>query len=271
MRPEDIKDYFTLRRLTANPWEIMRFRKTQRAGQTLEVRMLDHPPLLLRGERNDFHMFHRIYMRDEYRLSDLADQPLGSVVDLGANVGVFTSRIAGSAKEVIAYEPVPENFAQLERNVSGLSNVAVVQEAVAGQQGPIRLYRPAGEALTGAYSAFPEMGGHMSERFDLAQAVTLDELFRRHRLSTCDLLKLDVEGAEYDILGAASGETLARVRRIHGEYHNVRPEDPKTRIDVFSRFLQSLGFDLDLVPHPRKVNHGMFFATRCGPGGRTAA
>ncbi|MBS1216609.1 MAG: hypothetical protein H6R20_1583, partial [Proteobacteria bacterium] len=40
MRREDVGDYFALRRIAANPWETVRFRKTRRPGQTLAVQML---------------------------------------------------------------------------------------------------------------------------------------------------------------------------------------------------------------------------------------
>ena len=43
MKPEDIRDYFTLRRMTANPWEIVRFRKAH-GDKNLVIRMLDEPP-----------------------------------------------------------------------------------------------------------------------------------------------------------------------------------------------------------------------------------
>ena len=67
MRPADLTDYLQLRHLVENPWEVLRFRKTQTPGQTLEVHLLGAPPLFVRGGTSDFHMFHRIFLRDEYR------------------------------------------------------------------------------------------------------------------------------------------------------------------------------------------------------------
>ena len=106
------------------------------------------------------------------------------------------------------------------------------------------------------------MDGLLSEQYDEVPARTLDDLFERHEIDACDLMKIDVEGAEYDILHAASDDTLARIRRIHGEYHNVNPENPETRIDHFASFLRSKQFDLDVLPHQRRDNHGLFFAVR---------
>ncbi len=71
--------------------------------------------------------------------------------------------------------------------------------------------------------------------------ITLDDVFERFDVKQCDLLKLDCEGAEYDILFAAREETLAKVRNIALEYHvgleDYSPEELKT-------FLQRQGFEI---------------------------
>ena len=265
MRLEDFRDWLALRRIATNPWAVVRYRKSHREGQVLAVRLRDAGPLELRGGRADFHMFHRIFLRDEYRLNSTVTGALGCVVDLGANVGLFTARIAPLAQRVIAYEPYPPHFAQLVKNVAGRANVETVEAAVAGKSGTARLYEPLNEGQSGTHSLHPESGGYMSKRFHEVQALSLDELFARHAIEVCDLLKLDVEGSEYEILYGASADTLARVRRIHGEYHDVRREDPRTRIAAFTRFLRDAGFEVEVVPHRRKENHGNFFAARLPP------
>jgi len=261
MRLEDVGDYLALRRIAANPWETVRFRKTRKPGQTLAVQLRASAPLALRGDSNDFHIFHRIFLRDEYRLAQLPAQ-LGDVIDLGANVGLFTARVAPRAKRVFCYEPVPANFSQLERNVAQLPNVTAFREAAAGAPGTLRIYQPESDALSGRHSAFAEVSAHMTARYDEVPARALDEIFARHSIEACDLLKIDVEGSEYEILHGASDATLARIARIHGEYHDVAPEDPRTRIDAFAGFLRGCGYSVDVAPHRRKPNLGLFFATR---------
>ena len=264
MRPEDFRDYFKLHRFVANPWQVVRFRKTQTLGTALSVLLRDAPALHLRGGLPDHHMFHRIYLRDEYRLDpfDHPDRDWQCVVDLGANTGIFSARAAAFSNRVIAYEPIEENFRQLERNLRGRENVIFIRGAVAGESGPLRIYQPIEKTRTGAFSAHAKGGGFLSDRFEEVTAITLDELFERHQIEVCNLLKIDVEGEEYSVLDAAGDETLAKIERIHGEYHDVDRSDPRTRIQNFSRSLSSKGFDVVVLPHERKTNHGMFFATR---------
>ncbi len=262
MRARDIADYLRLRKLALNPWRVLRFRREPRNGARLLVMLRGTAPLELRAGFSDFHMFDRIFLRDEYRLRDLPRVPWECVVDLGANVGIFAARVAAQARRVIAYEPMPENFAQLLRNVAGRGNVTAVEGAIAAAPGTLRLFRPRHDAMAGAYSAHADLGGFMTGDYREVEGITLDRLFASHDIARCDLLKLDVEGHEYEILYAASAATLARVERIHGEYHDVRPEDPRTRIDHFARFLEERGFLVRLHPHRRKANHGLFFAAR---------
>ena len=269
MRAEDLSDYVALRRIASNAWEIVRFRKRKGRSEVLTVRMRDGRSFEIRGGTQDFHVFHRIFLRDEYRLgrshrgldrSHSAGAGWGCVVDLGANVGLFALRAARVARRVVSYEPFPGNVEQLRRNARVWPEVELVPEAVAGKPGTLRLYRPKAEGLSGLHSAYRD-GANLTDAFDEVPATTLDQLFERHQIADCELLKIDVEGAEYDILYAASDATFARIRRIYGEYHNVRPEDPSTRIAALSAFLGSKGFDVELAPK-QKDNLGMFYAVR---------
>ena len=261
MRPRDVHDYLALRRLSKNALETLRFRKRQRAGQLLHVQLRDGAELEIRAERADYHMFHRIFLADEYRLTSLARRSLGTVIDLGGNVGLFAARAATLARRVVAYEPVAANFAQLLTNVARYPNVEAIPKAV-GPAGRIRIYHPRIPELSGVYSSFRENGGHMSDRYDEVDAVPLGEILEQHAIDRCTLLKIDVEGQEYDILYGASRDVLARVDNIHAEYHDVARDDPKSRVDALVGYLADHGYQTELVPHRRKPNHGMLFASR---------
>lgn len=259
MRVEDFRNYVELRSFANNPWEIVRFRTRKGGSEVLTVRLRDGRSFEIRGGTQDFHIFHRIFLRDEYRLRR-AEARWDCVVDLGGNVGLFALRASQVANRVISYEPFPGNVEQFRRNTRAWPEVELVPEAVADKSGTLRLYRPQGDGLSGLHSAYRD-APNLSDAFDDVPAITLDLLFERHQVAECQLLKIDVEGAEYDILYAASDAAFARIRRIYGEYHNVRPEDPSTRIAALSAFLGSKGFEVELAPK-QKDNLGMFYAVR---------
>ena len=262
MRLTDLGDYWRVRRLAANPWEVVRFRKARRPRGVLEVRLRDGKPIYLRSGFSDFHLFQRIFLQDEYRLGRLAGTQADCIVDLGANVGLFAARASAVARRVVAYEPVLRNFECLERNVARRPNVVAVREAVAGSPGRLRIHHPEEEGRSASYSSFLPGRSPRPGRFEEVGAVTLDDVFERHGITRCDLLKIDVEGQEYEILHGASASVLERTLRIHGEYHDVGGEDPRTRIGGLAALLRAGGFEVEVLAHARRPNHGKLFASR---------
>ena len=262
VRPRYFADYWTLRPWVSNPWRVSVFREERRPDVRLEVGFRHQSPIELRSATPDHHMFHRIYVRDEYRLGRPGERSWGTVLDLGGNVGIFASRVSPYAERVLTFEPVPANFEQLSHNLSGYANVTPIPKGVSSKPATVTVYEPKHKALTGAFSMHSDSGGLMSDdSFDI-EVVSLDSVFEEYEIDRCDLMKIDIEGHEYEVLYESSDSTLAKIQTIAGEYHDVSPEDPRTRIENFERYLQELGFRVDVVPHRKKPNHGMFFASR---------
>jgi FkbM family methyltransferase len=123
-------------------------------------------------------------------------------VDIGANVGYFTLLAAqrvGDEGRVLCIEPNPSVAGQLRENVerSGLFNVTVVQAACSHTVGPRVLYL-SGISNTGRSSL-------SAENVDGAECVkvhcvTADGLVQDHGLLRIDVVKIDVEGAEFEVL-----------------------------------------------------------------------
>src|SRR5205085_11604345 len=94
-------------------------------------------------------------------------------------------------------------------------------------------------------------------------ALGIVKLWQTRQLQTCDLLKLDCEGAELPILAAlGQAELLAHVRHIVGEWHAREGEadSPATITEQLNSLLEST-HELSLRPRPG-VGLGYFTATR---------
>lgn len=141
-----------------------------------------------------------------------------NVIDIGAGVGDFAIYAAQcNPRGVIhAYEPFPGSFELLQQNLrlNKVSNVAAFPEAVSGQAGVLKL-NMSGEAVQ--YST--AQASHTQDSISVP-SVTLSDVLSRLNGAPCDLLKLDCEGAEYDILMKADESCWQRTRRIVLEYHN---------------------------------------------------
>jgi hypothetical protein len=73
------------------------------------------------------------------------------------------------------------------------------------------------------------------------ECVPLDEVLSEKKV--CNLLKLDCEGSEYEILYRSSPETIRKIRRVAGEYHEVDSDDKNGM--VLCKFLEQNGFKID--------------------------
>jgi FkbM family methyltransferase len=166
-----------------------------------------------------------------------------TIIDIGANIGVFATFAATQAPEVrvFSYEPFPENVEYLRNNVdkSGLTNVKVFQQAVSGDTG-VR-YLQVNSANWIVHSLFGE--STTTEPGLPIDSVSFDDIMIKEGIESCDLLKLDCEGSEYEILQRCNPDTLSRVHRIVGEFHEG-PHIHGTG-EGLCRFLESRSFRID--------------------------
>lgn len=122
-------------------------------------------------------------------------RPGDTVLDVGANVGYYTlifARLVGPHGRVFAFEPDPQNFDLLRRNVraNGYANVTLEQKAVADSAGALALYR--NPANKGDHRTYDAGGGR--EAVEVG-AVALDDYFASLD-GRVDLIKMDIQGAE---------------------------------------------------------------------------
>jgi FkbM family methyltransferase len=117
------------------------------------------------------------------------------VLDIGANIGYYTlifGKFVGEEGKVFAFEPEPNNFALLKKNVeiNGYKNVILVQKAVSNKTGKIRLYL--NKDNMGAHTIYDSGDGH---RCIEIEAIQLDDHFKDYD-GKIDFIKMDIEGAE---------------------------------------------------------------------------
>jgi FkbM family methyltransferase len=168
------------------------------------------------------------------------------VIDIGAGIGDFTLFAAAghAGNKVYAFEPFPQSFALLENNVrlNHLANVACFREAIGGQSGELTLDLSLNEPLQiQSHTPSPKSAATLT-----VPSLSLAEAFTRLGVQSCSLLKLDCEGAEYDILFNAPPDLLRRIERIVMEYHDE--VTPYNHGDLVA-FLRRHGFRVETFPN----------------------
>jgi FkbM family methyltransferase len=185
--------------------------------------------------------------------------PDWTVVDVGAAMGDFTVHAARQCPRgtVYAFEPLPESFARLEEHVrmNGVTNVKASAEAIAAEKGTLALYTVTG--LTGQHRTAGDASAASTAAIRVP-ALTLGEAFDRHGIARCDLLKIDCEGAEFEILLGLPQEVFARVARIVLEYHDHVTAHTHEEL---ARRLEERGFDVTVRRNPAWHELGFLSAT----------
>lgn len=164
-------------------------------------------------------------------------RPGDLAVDCGANMGVVTEQLAATGADVIAFEPDPFAFAALEQKFADRRNVTLVNAAVGVGSGTVRLMRADnfGENPEGASVKSTILDG--GRRIDAGNAVDVplidfptwvqDQAKARGEIA---FIKMDIEGAELDILERMHGEHLfAHVRCLVAETHERKFKDLRDR------------------------------------------
>ena len=182
-------------------------------------RLYDGTQFIFRFFTNDRCIIDEIFINKAYTPNPTFEIRSGDVVvDLGAHIGVFTVFAARHARgvKVYCYEPLPENFELLKANVrlNKLGDrVKMFQLAVADK----RSFSPLYIGDTGLASLNLQSGKHV-----VAKVIRLEDVAYNNNLDRIDFLKVDVEGAEYDIFRNVDKDVLRSVRRIAMECHSLR-------------------------------------------------
>lgn len=163
--------------------------------------------------------------QDIYEL-DKMDLKSGDVfIDVGANIGFVSLFVAKKypGTKVIAFEPAPDTFNALQRNIdqNDVQNVIAVNKAVNGDGRDLELLIMPGDS--GASNAFgteevvDRFKKDMGATVVTVPATTIDQVFEEYKITRCKVFKLDCEGAEYEVLRTTG--VLEKIDHIVMELH----------------------------------------------------
>jgi FkbM family methyltransferase len=180
--------------------------------------------------------------------------PGARVLDLGANRGAFSLAVlAAYPVEVVALEPVHA----LSRTIPAQPGLTVLNAAVARETGTCAVAEdhadPLSSSVVGAVNEAKKNGPTQVHLADVP-AFTLPDLLAHIGWDTVDLVKMDVEGAELDVLESAPSEVLVRCGQITIEFHDFWYPALQARTEACCRRMRSLGFwECRFTPNTKDV------------------
>ena len=191
---------------------------------------------------NDFYHpvfvnYREFFVYDRYK--DFNLEGCENVIDAGASVGLFTQYMLNKgAKQVASVECDDRSIVALFSNFISNPKVKIIGVALSDIDGEKELYWKEDNPLVNSLDINgSEFSTQDNPNSKTVKTTTLETLINNLNWDKIDLLKIDIEGSEWDVINTTPDDTFQSIDKILLEYHW-----PKGRLQsVISRF-QSLGF-----------------------------
>ena len=176
----------------------------------------------IRTNGTDLMAFTHVWLIQEYFIPGFEINKNDVVIDIGGHIGLFSiyaSQFCTDGK-IFCYEPIKENFDLLTENIelNHLQNVYTFNTAVSRSSEEITIYL--NDDAAGHSMFLP------TAKYRKSKSTTLTQIFNDNGIDTCNFLKLDCEGAEYEIIDTTPPEYFDRIDKMIIEYHmaDTKPE-----------------------------------------------
>jgi len=215
----------------------------------------------MRKKSMDYAAMSEVFLRRDYdKFFEVKKDDI--VIDVGAQIGAFSVLAGNKDAKVYSFEPEKNNFELLNENVKAnlfTKKIKCFNFAIDAKKG------------TGYLNISKNLGGHSffnevatigsNQKIDLEkqkiEKITLKDIFDINKLNRCDFLKMDCEGAEYDVIFNTSKKILEKIEKISMEYHVL---DENNEIKM-KEFLEKNGFKVTMTKQS-DIGTGMIYAVR---------
>lgn len=245
-RPSSLSLLWRLLTTVRNPWTYV-WNRLGLMRRPFSYKLWDGTKVMSRPFAIDRMSINDVWLEQSYEPNHYGIpfdwKSVKNIIDIGANTGTFTLFAAWRARnaQIHSVEPEPGNLKILEANVhqNNLQNRVHIHPVAMGAKE---------EALT-LHINHQSSGGHSLHKYTndshgiSVPVKPLMTILDQLNGATCDFLKMDCEGAEYDILYTLPEETFARLPFMAVEFHHFS-DDPTHRPGPLKEFLTKKGYNL---------------------------
>lgn len=245
-----------------SPWRFLRNRRlllAKHKGNKLTVRI---PMTGCMMELDPNHLITLAwYVRADYEPNLIAGlrrflRPGMVCMDIGANAGLFSLFMAkrvGNGGKVYAFEPTPDTFQRLRKNIdlnAAQHNIVAENVAVTERSGEVELH--VGPPELCVFNSIGEVVHPSAKagRFTrvLVPATTIDDYCAAHKINHVDCVKIDVEGAELQVL-KGMGRVLKENPRIVllVEFGQAMSVACGASVEIMAKWFEDFGFQLFMI------------------------
>ena len=162
---------------------------------------------------------------DDLRIYDVFNFDINSIknyVDIGANYGMSSISFIERSIKTYMVEADSDNVEILNKLWSNNSKIKIIDKAISNKNGEIEFYLSPG--IGSVVSSLYEVdanGNNLDRKKVIVQSITPNKFIEEYvDESSIDLMKIDIEGAEYDFFETITDENIKKIKRFIIEYHN---------------------------------------------------
>ena len=156
-----------------------------------------------RTSSSDMTLIYEILLKSKYKSEYYLPEKLNPkiIFDIGGNIGIKSIYLAKLFPDSLIYsfEPMPENFEILQKNISQYKNIRAFNYGLGSKNGSFKVYLSSDPENYGGISFYPDAHGNQEKSYISCEVKNVNEIINDLEVESIDLIKIDTEGAEYDI------------------------------------------------------------------------
>lgn len=163
-----------------------------------------------------------------------------TIVDLGSCLGEFTQEFSerfGGISKSILIEANPTNYNLTEL----IMNSHKLNMFISTKGGGFEIFREDPRSPYNGSSMFSYFENPIEHKIE---RITIEEIMERYGIEKIDILKIDIEGAEYELLENLSEDTLGKIDQITVEFHDFLDPSLKERTEKIVQRISSMGYSV---------------------------
>ena len=197
-----------------------------------------------------FQTITEIFYNEDYRNDFVQIDTNDIVVDIGANIGIFSIwALQFSPEKIIAVEPEQTTFNYLQENTKDFNNITIIKKGISDKEGTVELTTT--EQSRANYLSINDniLDKNIRTVYDadlisqMVETTTISNLIKENNLERIDFLKVDCEGGELDLFRTIDKKYLRNnIKKISVEFHSKHIKETIVKI------LSDNGFIFEHVP-----------------------
>ena len=256
-----VSDFFSKVRILVRSWKILKnwylyplvyFKLTKKDYVIFETR--SGLKIKIRVNSTDLMALTHVWMIQEYSGDDFPISNDDVIIDVGAHIGLFALFASQFCKngKIFCYEPIKENYKILIENIemNQIQNIFPNNLAVTKETSRVKIFLNDDQS---GHSMFIQ-----NKNFVEVDSKSLSDIFIDNGIKECDFLKLDCEGAEYEIIESLSADLFTKINKTVIEYHMV-----DTKPELLEQLINKLKqFSFSVHTRPLFVDIGFLFGKK---------